>query len=1000
MKRFGEFQLDAVNDCLWRGGTRLSLSPKAFKILHYIVENAGRIVTKDEFMEAIWPGVYVGEENLKIYVRELRSLLGDNAAKPTYIETLRDKGYRFIAPLLGETSAITTRRPEHLFGRGDELRKLKESFNKACNGHRQIVFVTGEPGIGKTSLVDAFLLLISGAHSVHIGLGQCIESYREQEAFYPILEAFGRLLSDPLSKEFGEVLRSQAPTWYVQFPRFVTATESDVLQREILGAGRERMLREICEALETFTSQTPLVLVVEDLHWTDHSTLDFIAALARRRESARLLLIATYRPIEVILADHPLRSLKLELCMQRSASEVELDFLDIGAVNDYLVNRFSSSTAAQLADDVHQKTDGNPLFVVELVDHLIDQKVIVETNGEWAVEGNSDQLRKIVPDTLTDIIQRQVDQLSPQEQRLLTAASVIGQSFPTVVLANSLNAELVETEELCDSLSQRHLLLTRGGLLDLPDGQVSGLFHFTHALHRDVIYNGCRPTARLDLHRRVGETIEKIWNGQEHEAAAELTHHFEECRDYQRVVHYLRLQAENAEHRYAYQDAVALLDLALTVAARIASGFRSKVSIGLQLHLGRLYDKLGEKVKATQIFSAIVDETTALQTWDVASDSLISQSRQLAYSDVPEALNLAERAVTICHERNCSRVSRLGAEAWLSFLKLSWDGWNPELSLTLEDSVAQLRNSGDLNAVAQLSAGLTTIQTFTGDHEGALRTSEEALPVLAVSGDALSHSSVRWMRSLALLRLGRLGESLALLDESLMLAKRNMNEFDTLYGELFLAELHVEAFSTATATRLCEESLSRLSGSAIATQRGLIIAAMAYLDGGEIDRAGDYLSKMETIYAKSKILVSWYWKLLLRSTASERWLALGEIDAARGEIETLRALAGNTPNPIFQARVRQMSARAALAEHKEKYAQQEIAEALGIVGAHDVPLIAWRVHETAAAVFAHVKDVESAAQHLKTRDQILRKLADSLPAESPLHSSIMSRVQKSPMHQV
>lgn len=998
MKRFGEFQLDAVNDCLWRGGTRLSLSPKAFKILNYIVENAGRIVTKDEFMEAIWPGVYVGEENLKIYVRELRSLLGDNAANPIYIETLRDKGYRFIAPLVGTTSGIASRHVQ-LFGRENELRKLKESFTKACNGQRQIVFVTGEPGIGKTTLLDTFLLLISDVQSVHTGLGQCIESYREQEAFYPILEAFGRLLSDPLSKEFGEVLRGQAPTWYVQFPRFVTSTDSDVLHREIIGAGRERMLREICEALETFTSQTPLVLVVEDLHWTDHSTLDFIAALARRREPAKLLLIATYRPVEVILADHPLRSLKLELCMQRSASEVELDFLDSSAVSDYLIHRFSPLMAEQLADDVHQKTDGNPLFVVELVDHLIDQKMIVETDGEWTVQGSADLLRKIVPDTLTDIIQRQVDQLSTQEQRLLTAASVIGQSFPTVVLADSLNAELVETEELCDSLSQRHLLLTRGGLLDLPDGQVSGLFQFTHALHRDVIYNGCRPTARLDLHRRVGETIEKIWKGQEHEAAAELTHHFEECRDYQRVVHYLRLQAENAEHRYAYQDAIALLELALTVAARIPSGFRSKASIAVRLHLGRLYDKLGEKVKATQIFSAIVDEATLLQNWDVAADSLISQSRQLAYSDVLEALNLAERAVTICHESHCSPVSRLSAEAWLSFLKLSWDGWSPELSLTLEESVAQLRNLGDLNAVAQLGAGVTTIQTFTGDHEGALKTSEEALPVLAVSGDALSHSSVRWMRSLALLRLGRLGESLALLQESLMLAKRNMNAFDTLYGELFLAELHVEAFSTAMATRLCEESLSRLSDSAIATQRGLIIAAMAYLDSGEIDRAGDYLSKMEAIYAKSKILVSWYWKLLLHSTASERWLALGEIEAARSEVETLRALASKTPNPLFRARVRQISARTALAEHKEEYAQQEVEEALGIVGAHDVPLVAWRVHETAARVYAHVNDVESASQHWKTRDQILKKLADSLPAESPLQSSIMCRIQKSAMSQ-
>ena len=998
MKRFHEFQLDSVNECLWRGSARLSLTPKAFKILNCLVNNAGRIVTKDEFMEEIWPGVYVGEENLKIYVRELRSLLGDNAAKPTYIETLRDKGYRFIAPVVGATATFASPSAQ-LFGRDDDLRKLSVSFNRACNGNRQIVFVTGEPGIGKTSLVDTFLLQMSGDQSVRIGLGQCIESYGEQEAFYPVLEAFGRLLSDPVGQEFGELLRRQAPTWFVQFPRIVSATDSDVLQREILGAGRERMLREICEALEIFTSETPLVLVLEDLHWSDHSTLDFISALARRREGARLLLIATYRPVEVILSDHPLRSLKLELCMQRSASEVELDLLDSRAVSDYLVNRFSTSMAEQLGADVHQKTDGNPLFVVELVDHLIDQKMIVETDGTWAVKENADQLRKIVPDTLTDIIQRQVDHLNAEEQRLLTAASVIGQSFPTAVLADSLNAELVEIEELCDSLSQRHLLLTRGGLLDLPDGQVSGLFQFTHALHRDVIYNGCRPTARLDLHRRVGETIERIWKGQEHEVAAELIYHFEECRDYQRVVHYLRLQANNAEHRYAYQDAIALLDQAIQVAAKISPASRSKISIEVQLHLARLYDKQGEKLKAAHIFAEVAREAVVLQHWGVVADSLISQSRQLAYSDVPEALNLAERAIRICQEREARLSSRPAAEAWISFLKLSWEGWNPELKRTLEERVDQLRNTGDLNAVAQLGAGLTTIQVFTGDHEGALRTSEEALPVLAVSGDALSHSSVRWMRSLALLRLGRLGESLALLHESLLLAKRNGNAFDTTFGELFLAELHLEALSPFTATQLCEESLSRLPGSPIAMQRGLIIAAMAYLDGGDVVRAGDYLEKIDAIYAKSQILVSWYWKLLLRSAITERWLALGETASARREIEELRGLADDTPNPIFRARVRQISARVALAEHNKEYARQEITAALVIIRRFDLPLIAWRIHETVASVYEQIGNFELVAQHLRTRDHILRKLADSLPVDSPLHSSLMARVQKSPIYQ-
>ena len=992
MKRFHEFQLDTVNECLWRASTRLPLTPKAFKILNCLVENVGRTVTKDEFMEQVWPGTYVGEENLKVYVRELRGLLSDDAGKPKFIETYRDKGYRFIAPVVEETSGTDTDGVK-IFGRESELTKLNDCLNQASQGNRQIMFVTGEPGIGKTSLVESFLLQVSGHLKLRVGLGQCIESYREQEAFYPILEAFGRLLHDSAGQDFAELLARHAPTWFVQFPGIVSSANPDVLRSQIVGAGRERMLREICKALEILTAETPLVLVIEDLHWTDHSTLDFIAALARRREPARLLLLATYRPVEVIISSHPLRQLKSELCLHNHASEIPLELLSKESVAKYIESSFPGPLAEQLVDDVHQKTDGNPLFVVALMNHLVEQKMIVSNDGDWKLEGGAGQLHTIVPDSLIEIIQKQVEQLSPREQELLTAASVIGRSFSTAVLAQSLNLEWAETEESCDALSRRHFLLTRGGLLDLPGGQISGLFQFTHAFHRDAIYNSCRPVARCLLHHRVGEAIENLWRQQEHEVAGELARHFQESRDYVRAVKYLQLQAANAEHRYAYEEAITLLELALKFSGELKNGLRTERVCELKTQLAQIHDKLGDKLRSAALFKEVADEAIANNLPEIAASSLIALSREISFRNAAEALQIAERALTIFP--NELSPMRLAAEAWTAFLRIGRSGWDPELTGEFKEKFDDLRRLGEPRILAEHAFGLAVVQMFTGDHDGALQTAQESIPLVSQSGDNLAHVTVHWMRNWALLRKGRLGESLQGLREALSLTRRNMSAFDAAFGLLFLAELHCEAFDASGAVTLCEEALPpiRQSQSEFALQRGLTIAGIAHMESGALDRAKEYLLEMHQLHEASVIPFAWHWKLPLYTALTELGLLQSDLELAQTNIERLRQLAEFHANLRYRVRFRQVSARFALAQGDIGTAQTEIEDALKMFEDRRFPLVAWRVHDTAAAIHQQLGDAYMVKYHSQVRDDILLDLADSLAETEPLHSTILRHVQ-------
>src|SRR5690606_16974497 len=168
------------------------------------------------------------------------------------------------------------------------------------------------------------------------------------------------------------VLRQQAPTWLVQMPWLLNPTDRELLRHELLGTTRERMLREFAAAIQALTNDRILILVLEDLHWSDHATLDLITFLAHQREPARLLLVGSYRPVEAIVRGHPLLSVKQNLQLHGLCAELPLAPLSEAAVATYLAARFPGLTPTdELVQQVFQRTDGNPLFMINVVEHLV-----------------------------------------------------------------------------------------------------------------------------------------------------------------------------------------------------------------------------------------------------------------------------------------------------------------------------------------------------------------------------------------------------------------------------------------------------------------------------------------------------------------------------------------------------------------------------------------------------------------------------------------------------
>jgi DNA-binding winged helix-turn-helix (wHTH) protein len=361
MKRFHSFRLDPLNKCLWSDDKRVPITPKAFDVLRYLVEHPGRLVTQEEILEALWPETYVNHEVVKKYILGVRKVLGDRRDQPTFIETLPRRGYQFVAQVIEEAPAASPKlSPDvtnKIVGRKAQLAELEQTLDRALRGQRQVVFVTGEAGIGKTTFVDLFHQRAARHPNMRIARGQCIEGFGGKEAYYPMLEAVAQLTRGADSSPVAQVLAGRAPTWLIQFPSLVKHEQREALQREIIGATRERMVREICEALEVLTAEHPLVLVFEDLHWVDPSTLDLISAFARRREAAKLLLLCTYRPADAALAS--LKNLKQDLEVHQLCEEIALERLGESEIAEYLATEFAGSLPTDLANVIYRHSGGN-----------------------------------------------------------------------------------------------------------------------------------------------------------------------------------------------------------------------------------------------------------------------------------------------------------------------------------------------------------------------------------------------------------------------------------------------------------------------------------------------------------------------------------------------------------------------------------------------------------------------------------------------------------------
>jgi len=621
-------RLDLESQCLWRGQERLALTPKAFLVLRHLVLSAGRLVTKSELLQAAWSDTFVGEAVLTVIIKQLRDLLGDDARRPRQIETVHRRGYRLIGDIRcdrggppGEDGARAVARhggdqPGRApVGRAPALQQLQDCWAAARRGRRQVVFITGEAGIGKTTLVDAFLESLcpvpyressSAPISALIGRGHCLDEYGNTEAYLPVLEALEDVLRAPGSDALCEVLRRCAPSWLVQLPWLVRDDDTPRLQNDLPWRTRERMLREIATTIELGSADTPILLVLEDLHWSDPSTVSLLAFLGQRRQPARLLILGTYRPLDLI-AEHPLREMRQRLEIGSHCVEVPLSSFTQADVLDFLQTRLGGSADDTLVDLVHRRSNGNPLFVSHLVDHLMVGNRLVRGDKAWELS-TQENTRDQVPKRLWEVIEHGLARLDQAEIEVLEAASVCGSELTTAAVASCLDADVAVVEKVCESLARRGDIMRSSGTTLLANGQVCGRYELVHALLQNVLYQRMAPARRMQIHHRLG-----LWGESNGASPAELAHHFSLAgmvTAARRAIDYAQQAAARARAVFAHEEAVSHWQTALRL-VREHGGHDMAEEGEILVSLARAQQRAGHIVAGEANFHAAAHQARA-----------------------------------------------------------------------------------------------------------------------------------------------------------------------------------------------------------------------------------------------------------------------------------------------------------------------------------------------------------------------------------------------------
>jgi len=551
-------------------------------------------------------------------------------------------------------------------GREPELKQLQSAFDGAISGQGALMMAMGEPGIGKTALCEqlATYVTLRGGRTL---VGHCYEAGSLSLPYLAFVEALRSYVLTREPKDLREELGGGASD--------VARIVSEIRERLKIRLRpqknpeeeRYRLLQAVTAFLSNAANVQPMLVVLEDLHDADKGTLEMLTHVSRNITGARLLIVGTYRDVEVDRS-HPLSAALAELRRVSTYGRVLLRGLNADEVRRMLESITRESVPWGLAEAVHRQTEGNPLFVQEVVRYLAEEGLITRYEGRWRPTRDT-PLEMSIPEGLRDVIGKRLSLLSPECNQLLSVASVIGREFALETLKAVAG---INEDVFVNSLKEA----VRLSVLEERPQRGVVRYRFTHAFFRQTLYDEMIAPQRLKLHRQVAHSLETLYAKRLEEHAAELAEHFSHSTDptdLKKAVEYAETAAKRAIAVYAYGEAVRLLEQALKVQEVLDPEDKAKrcdllLALGDALLLAgghrRVIDM--EAPQALALAEAISDNTRASRACLLAGNGIAGYGTNLMNS--PQAAQWAARADRYAEP---DTVERAWADAMLGFVKVA-----------------------------------------------------------------------------------------------------------------------------------------------------------------------------------------------------------------------------------------------------------------------------------------------------------------------------------------
>ncbi|HSK17777.1 MAG TPA: AAA family ATPase [Longimicrobiales bacterium] len=646
-------------------------------------------------------------------------------------------------------------------GREQELAWLEQRLDRARSGRGRVVFITAEPGAGKSSLVSQFLAATTvRLPDVRIIGADCSEQFGAAQPYEPFIEAFRGLLTTTAEKtgnrwsEWRGMAAAVAPAWIGAIPvagaiisaSLTTAMELKKGGTATAAASEEALFFQYAEMFFAVAARQTVLLFIDDLHWADSASVSLLNYLARRIRDRPVLIVGSFRPADVDVSKHPIRSVKVELERYGVAEELPLPRLDRSALAKFIEEDLGAPGTPELLEWLDRQAGENPLFFGELLRWLVDQGFAAKRHGEWALVSIPESIA--VPQSAESAIERRLSRLDPEIYKLIEYASVQGNEFDSTTLSMVLGQDELELEEALEPIVKVHRLARLVETRDLPNGDLASTYQFTHSLVQDVLHSNLQGKRRILLHRRVAEALEGVYAKDLDPVAHRLAFHYDEGRNQERAYAFAMRGSTLASRMYAHRDAVALIRRALRNAQNDEDRLLALDRLGDASHV------VGAYAEALEALTGALDLAQASDTGRAISIRRrlieVEQSHGgIDLNHVQAALETlaAEARSAEVHEELCHilwRLNQLPAQQPTDAITRNREA--------LE--ITQRLNSPPLIARARFNLGLMLV--LAGEQEAGHAHLSEALRIYGELGDHIGLGRCRTATGIAANRSGDL----------------------------------------------------------------------------------------------------------------------------------------------------------------------------------------------------------------------------------------------------